>query len=33
VSGKNTTNWPDVTFAYRARTRRFDEDSYVVDPR
>ena len=23
ASGKNTTNWPDFTFAYRARTRRF----------
>ncbi|MGZ4541508.1 MAG: flavin-containing monooxygenase [Blastococcus sp.] len=33
ASGKNTTNWPDFTFAYRARTRRFDEDSYVVEPR
>jgi len=33
ASGKNTTNRPDFTFAYRARTRRFDEDSSVVDPR
>jgi cation diffusion facilitator CzcD-associated flavoprotein CzcO len=30
ASGKNTNNWPDFTFAYRARTRRFDPSSYVL---
>jgi cation diffusion facilitator CzcD-associated flavoprotein CzcO len=30
ASGRNTTNWPDFTFAYRARTRRFDPSDYVV---
>jgi cation diffusion facilitator CzcD-associated flavoprotein CzcO len=29
-SGRNTTNWPDFTFAYRARTRRFDPSDYVI---
>ena len=28
ASGKNTTLWPGFTFAYRARTRRFDAESY-----
>ena len=32
ASGKNTTNWPDFTFAYRARTRRFDPSVYVRAP-
>ena len=32
ASGKNTTNWPDFTFAYRARTRRFDPSVYVLAP-
>jgi cation diffusion facilitator CzcD-associated flavoprotein CzcO len=29
-SGRNTTNWPDFTFMYRARTRRFDEADYEL---
>jgi cation diffusion facilitator CzcD-associated flavoprotein CzcO len=32
ASGRNTTNWPDFTFAYRARTRRFDERDYWPAP-
>ena len=32
ASGRNTTNWPDFTFAYRARTRRFDEADYELTP-
>ena len=28
ASGRNTTNWPDFTFAYRLRTRRFDPAAY-----
>jgi len=32
ASGRNTTNWPDFTFAYRARTRRFDEADYERVP-
>ena len=32
ASGRNTTNWPDFTFAYRARTRRFDEADYELVP-
>jgi cation diffusion facilitator CzcD-associated flavoprotein CzcO len=33
ASGRNTTNWPDFTFAYRARTRRFDPAAYrAVEP-
>ncbi|MGY1615791.1 hypothetical protein ACI797_03520 [Geodermatophilus sp. SYSU D00691] len=31
-SGRNTNNWPDFTFAYRWRTRRFDPADYVVEP-
>jgi hypothetical protein len=31
ASGRNTTNWPDFTFAYRLRTRRFDPADYLVD--
>jgi cation diffusion facilitator CzcD-associated flavoprotein CzcO len=30
ASGKNTNNWPDFTFAYRARTRRFDPAVYAL---
>jgi hypothetical protein len=30
ASGKNTNNWPDFTFAYRARTRRFEPDVYTL---
>jgi cation diffusion facilitator CzcD-associated flavoprotein CzcO len=29
-SGRNTTNWPDFTFLYRARTRRFRDDDYEL---
>jgi cation diffusion facilitator CzcD-associated flavoprotein CzcO len=29
ASGRNTTNWPDFTFAYRLRTRRFDPSKYA----
>jgi cation diffusion facilitator CzcD-associated flavoprotein CzcO len=33
ASGRNTTNWPDFTFAYRVRTRRFDPAAYrTVEP-
>jgi cation diffusion facilitator CzcD-associated flavoprotein CzcO len=32
ASGKNTNNWPDFTFAYRARTRRFAVDDYDLAP-
>ena len=32
ASGRNTTNWPDFTFAYRTRTRRFDEADYELTP-
>ena len=28
-SGKNTVNWPDFTFLYRARTRKVDLDDYL----
>ena len=28
--GRNTTLWPDFTFKYRARTRRFDVENYDV---
>ena len=30
TSGRNTTNWPDFTFAYRMRTRRFDPSKYTA---
>jgi cation diffusion facilitator CzcD-associated flavoprotein CzcO len=30
AAGRNTTNWPDFTFTYRARTRRFDPDDYEL---
>jgi cation diffusion facilitator CzcD-associated flavoprotein CzcO len=33
VSGRNTNNWPDHTFLYRRRVRRFDLASYRVMPR
>jgi cation diffusion facilitator CzcD-associated flavoprotein CzcO len=32
ASGRNTNNWPDHTFLYRHRTRRFDLPSYRVMP-
>jgi hypothetical protein len=30
ASGRNTTKWPDSTFLYRLRTRRFDPSRYAV---
>jgi cation diffusion facilitator CzcD-associated flavoprotein CzcO len=33
VSGRNTNNWPDYTFLYRNRVRRFDLAAYRVMPR
>jgi cation diffusion facilitator CzcD-associated flavoprotein CzcO len=32
ASGRNTTNWPDFTFAYRRRRRRFDPADYREAP-
>jgi hypothetical protein len=32
ASGKNTNHWPDFTFAYRARTRRFPAEDYELLP-
>jgi cation diffusion facilitator CzcD-associated flavoprotein CzcO len=32
-AGRNTNNWPDHTFLYRYRVRRFDLASYRVMPR
>jgi cation diffusion facilitator CzcD-associated flavoprotein CzcO len=32
-SGRNTNNWPDYTFMYRYRIRRFDISSYKVMPK
>ncbi len=32
-SGRNTNNWPDHTFLYRYRVRRFDLSAYRVMPR
>jgi hypothetical protein len=32
VSGRNTNNWPDHTFLYRRRVRRFDLPAYRVMP-
>lgn len=31
--GRNTTMWPDFTWQYRRRTRRFDLASYATTPR
>ncbi len=31
ASGRNTTLWPDFTWQYRQRTRRFDADRYLLD--
>jgi cation diffusion facilitator CzcD-associated flavoprotein CzcO len=31
-TGRNTTLWPDWTFRFRQRTRRFDLASYVAQP-
>jgi hypothetical protein len=33
ASGRNTNNWPDHTFLYRYRVRRFDLTAYRVMPR
>ena len=33
ASGRNTNNWPDHTFRYRYRVRRFDLAAYRVTPR
>jgi len=32
ASGRNTNNWPDLTFLYRYRVRRFDPAAYRVMP-
>ena len=32
ASGRNTNNWPDHTFLYRYRVRRFDLAAYRVQP-
>src|SRR4029077_7961677 len=32
ASGRNTNNWPDYTFVYRHRVRRFDLAAYRVMP-
>jgi len=33
AEGRNTTLWPDYTFRFRRRTRRFDAESYRFLPR
>jgi cation diffusion facilitator CzcD-associated flavoprotein CzcO len=33
ASGRNTNNWPDLTFRYRQRVRRFDLAGYRVMPK
>src|SRR5262244_1432067 len=33
ASGRNTNNWPDHTFLYRYRVRRFDLARYRVMPK
>ena len=33
AAGRNTNNWPDYTFLYRYRVRRFDISSYKVMPK
>jgi len=30
ANGNNTTLWPDFTFRFRKRTRRFDPDAYEL---
>jgi hypothetical protein len=32
ASGRNTNNWPDHTFLYRRRVRRFDLAAYRAMP-
>jgi hypothetical protein len=31
ASGRNTTLWPSFTFAFRERTRRFDDRDYSIE--
>jgi hypothetical protein len=31
ANGRNTTLWPDFTFAYRAQTRRVREEHYRLE--
>lgn len=33
ASGRNVAMWPDFTFVYRRRTRRFDPSEYSIDER
>jgi len=33
AAGRNTNNWPDHTFLYRYRVRRFDLGRYRVMPK
>jgi cation diffusion facilitator CzcD-associated flavoprotein CzcO len=33
ADGRNTNNWPDHTFRYRRRVRRFDVSAYQLVPR
>jgi cation diffusion facilitator CzcD-associated flavoprotein CzcO len=33
ANGRNTTLWPDFTFAFRNRTRRFEPGDYTLKPR
>jgi hypothetical protein len=33
AEGRNTTIWPDYTFRFRRRTRRFDAESYLFERR
>ena len=33
ASGRNTNNWPDMTFRYRQRVRHFDLSGYRVMPK
>ena len=33
AAGRNINNWPDHTFVYRHRVRRFDLGRYQVMPR
>jgi hypothetical protein len=30
AEGRNTTLWPDFTFRFRERTRRFDAENYEL---
>jgi cation diffusion facilitator CzcD-associated flavoprotein CzcO len=33
ADGKNTTAWPGFTFEFRAKTRHFDAQSYLLEPK